>query len=256
MLRRKHQRRHLRTAIFLAVFKHRSHLASALVKTNYRAVPSAAENHVGVKRIGSDVSVFKAPYGVPILRKNLSEVAAAEYACGAAVLLRAINAIRKQIVSGDVVELSRRLVVPRTPALPAIHADDGALINAEQHAGRVSRIDPQHVEVIPAWSAYVCLKRLSAIRGTVERGLGHVEHVRMAGISKDAAEIFAANNARILRALLPSGSAIVRPEEALVKDGIEASPAVARRNSYAHPLAGFFRQPFAPEWLPGGSFIG
>src|SRR6185312_14318565 len=143
--------------------------------------------------------------------------------------------------------LSRRLVVPRTPALPAVDADDGALINAEQHPGRISRIDPQHVEVIPAWSAYVCLKGLSAIRGTVERGLGNIEHVRMLGISKDAAEIFAANNARILRALLPCGSAIVRTEEALVKDGIQASPAVARCNSYAHPLTCFFRQPFGAE---------
>src|ERR1019366_3343529 len=132
-----------------------SDLTRGSIEANNGAVPSAAVNPIGIQRIGRDEGIFKAADGKPILREDFAVIAATENAGGPAVLLRRIDAIRECIVAGDVIELPGRLVVPGTPTLAAIHADDGALVHSQNHARRIVRIDPEGVEVVPAGSSDV-----------------------------------------------------------------------------------------------------
>ena len=80
-------------------------------------------------------------------------IGAAEHCGASAILLRPINDIRKLIVSSHMVDLCRRLVVPRAPGMAAIEADGRSLIGSENHAGRILRIDPKLVIVVSAGRA-------------------------------------------------------------------------------------------------------
>src|SRR6202140_5656727 len=51
-----------------------------------------------------------------------------------AVLLRAVNPIRKSAVHSHVIELPRRLVVPTAPSLAAVSRDHRALVASQNHA--------------------------------------------------------------------------------------------------------------------------
>src|SRR5258707_6016430 len=70
-----------------------------------------------------------------------------------AVLLRAVNPIRKLIVRSHVIELPSRLVVPTAPCFAAIARNHRALIVPQDHPLRLVRIDPQFVIVVAAWFA-------------------------------------------------------------------------------------------------------
>src|SRR4029077_12653798 len=171
-----------------------------------------------MRRIGSDKRVLEAAHRKPILLKDFAIVAATEHAGRTTVLLCSIGAIGKQVVGGDVVELPRRLVVPGTPGLTRVHSDDGSLIHSENHARRISGIDPRDVEIVAAGGSSKRFERLATVGGAIHRGLRYVEHVRISGVDEDPAEIFAANYPRIVSGLLPGRAAVIRAEEPLLQD--------------------------------------
>ena len=157
----------MRDAIFLSAFKDCRNLARCLIQSNHRSVPSAAVNQARMNGIGRDEGILEATGRVPILCQNLAVIAPAGHASGTAILLGCIHSVWKQIVGGDVVELPGRLVVPGTPCISSVNADDRALIHTKNHALGISGIDPGHVEVVPAWSTGKRFKRLAAIHRTI-----------------------------------------------------------------------------------------
>ena len=118
-------------------------------------------------RIGSDERVFEASGRIPILQQDLAIVAAAKHGRGATVLLGCVDAIRKYVVGGDVIELPGGLVIPGTPGFATVHGDDRSLIDPENHAPWILGSDPRHVEIIPTRSSRESFESLAAIGGAI-----------------------------------------------------------------------------------------
>src|SRR6185369_2354149 len=91
-------------------------------------------------------------------------VATALHTRGAALLLPAVNPVRKLIISNDVIKLRGGLVVPGAPRLAAIHTDRSALVCCEEHDVRVVGIDPKRVIVVAARRAFERGPCLAAVR--------------------------------------------------------------------------------------------
>src|SRR5262249_28805791 len=85
--------------------------------------------------------------------------------------------------------LRRRLVVPGTPALPRIHADANSLIGAEDHTRGFGWVDPKCVIVVTARSALQSGESLASVHRAIQGNIGQVDHIRIAGIDYDLAEI-------------------------------------------------------------------
>src|SRR5580693_3069602 len=98
---------------------------------------AAAVDDIGIRAVDDDVAAFFATDGRPIAKSDLAVIAAAGDGGGAAVLLRAVDAVGETIVCGDVIELGRRLIEPGGPCGAAVHADGRALIAAENHTGGI-----------------------------------------------------------------------------------------------------------------------
>src|SRR5215831_19336981 len=201
--------------------------------------------------IRGNEGVFKAADGVPILGKDLAIVAATRHSRGSAILLRPIDTVWKRVIGRDVVELPGRLVVPGAPCPAAIHTDDGSLVNAQNHARRTSRIDPEHVEVVATGRTYVRFKRLSSVGRAIERSLGHVDDIGIIRVHEDSAEVAAADDTGILGRLMPGSSAIVRSEKSLVENCIQAPAISSGGDCNSHSLARLLRQTLAFERRPG-----
>ena len=92
------------------------HLAGAAVE----ARDLAAEDDVGVERIGDGVAILFDADRRPFAESELAVIAAAGDAGGAALLLAAAHAIGKIVVGVDVIHLRGGLVVPGTPGFAAI----------------------------------------------------------------------------------------------------------------------------------------
>ena len=107
------------------------------------------------------------------------------------------------------IHLTCRLIEPFTPSGPTVERDHGALVCAFQDSLRIIWIDPEHVIVFAAWLAFPGREGSAAIEGAIRRGLHHVNHLRVFRIDINATEIPAADNARILRALLPRRAAVI-----------------------------------------------
>ena len=93
------------------------HLSGLRVETEELAAGAAAVNNLRVHRIGKDVTTFAGADRMPIAKSDLAVVAAADHRRRAAVLLRAVDPVRKLIVDRDVIKLRGRLVVPGAPGL-------------------------------------------------------------------------------------------------------------------------------------------
>ena len=163
---------------------------------------------------------------------------------GAAVLLRAVDPVREPVVGGDVVELRGRLVVPGAPGLPAVHADDGALVGAEDHAARIGRIDPQLVVIVAARRALQRQERLSRVGRPVQRHVAGIDRVRILRIHRHAAEVPAALPDPPVRAR-------ARPGRAAVRGGVEAAFLRVHERVYPARVARSKRDPDATEILRG-----
>ena len=101
---------------------------------------------------------------MPFTKRDLSVVAAARDAHGAAVLLAAAHAVREGVVGHHVVQRRGRLREPRAPRLPAVQRHDGALVDDEQHDVGVVRIPPDVLVVVAARRALERHERLRAVR--------------------------------------------------------------------------------------------
>src|SRR6266566_3644977 len=130
VLRRENQRRHLRRVVLVAANEDVHNLSSGLVEAHHAAVPPARVNNIRVQGIGRDVAELEPTNRKPIAKTDLAVIAAAGYGGGAAILLWRVGNIRELIVGDDVIELPRRLVVPRTPRLPSVDANRCALIDS------------------------------------------------------------------------------------------------------------------------------
>ena len=92
----------------------------------------------------------------------------------------------------------------------------------------IAGVDPGHVEIVAAGGSDEGFEGLAAVGGAIHRGLRDVEHVGILGIDEDAAEVFAANHARVLGGLLPGRAAIIRAEEPLVQDRVQTASTGSR----------------------------
>ena len=91
-----------------------------------------ADDNVWIERIGNDVTVFLGRDRFPIAERDLALIAAAFDSDRTAFLLSAVKPIRKRVVGANVIQLRSRLVIPRAPALAAVHSDDRALVRTER----------------------------------------------------------------------------------------------------------------------------
>src|SRR5580692_697469 len=183
-------------------------LPGRLVVTEHSAVPTSGIDEVGIRGIGSDVAELESSRRSPVAISDLAVIAAAGDGGRAAILLRAVNVIRKMLIGADVIELPGRLVVPGTPRVAAVDADDGSLIDSENHVLRVRRIDPEDVKIVSAWGARPSFEGPAAVLRPVHGSLCHVYEVRILGIDKDAAEVAASHDAGVSVAALPTGATV------------------------------------------------
>src|SRR5712691_11402189 len=77
------------------------------------------------------------------------------------------------------VQLRRRLVVPRAPSLSAVDRDHGALIGDEQDDVRIAGVDPEILIIVAAWRALEGHPVLSAVDGLHRDGGGYDHDVRI-----------------------------------------------------------------------------
>ena len=98
------------------------------------AIGAAGINGIGVIGIDYDVAALTSTNRSPVAKGDLSVIATTGGACGAAVLLRTIDMIRKIVIYRHVIELRSRLVVPGAPAFATIGADHRALVAGNGHA--------------------------------------------------------------------------------------------------------------------------
>ena len=90
---------------------------------------------------------------MPVAKRDLAVIAATGDADRTALLLPAANFVRESVHHADVIDLRCGLVVPRTPGLAAIHADQRALIRHQKNDVRIFRIDPQVLIIVAAGRA-------------------------------------------------------------------------------------------------------
>src|SRR5947207_7424621 len=126
---------------------------------------------------------------MPLPERDLTVVAAAHDTDRAALLLAAVHPVGKTTVGRHVVELRRRLVVPRAPAVAAVHRHHRALITRQQDDLGVVRIDPQTMVVVPAGGAPECREGLPAVHGLPRHDVGDVHDVGLGGVDLDLVEV-------------------------------------------------------------------
>ena len=111
------------------------------------------------------------------------------------------------------VKLRGRLVVPRTPRLPAIDGHNRALIADDKNNVWIIRIDPEILVVVTAGRAANAHPGLAAIRRSHGDDARAVHHVRILGIHPWNWKIAAADahrRTRISRSYVPVFSGIIR----------------------------------------------
>ena len=154
---------------------------------------AAAEDDVGIARVGRDVPVLAAHGdGPPVALAQVSVVGSRRRRGRSAVLLRAVDPVRKAIVGGDVVELRGRLVVPGAPGPASVHADHRALIAAQDHAPGIGRIDPELVIVVAAGRALERLEGSTRVGRLVQGRVARIDDVGVVGVDRHAGEVPAA----------------------------------------------------------------
>src|ERR1700681_1693484 len=145
-----------------------------------------------MERVGRGVAVFFHARRMPVAKRDRAVVAARHHAGAAALLLAAVDAVRKTVVGDDVVELRRRLVVPRAPRRAAVHADDRALVAAEQNRARILGRDPDALIVVAARGAARRYELLARGRRLVRGRVRLVAHVTVARLDGESHELVAA----------------------------------------------------------------
>src|SRR5205809_1530068 len=192
---------------------------------------------VGVQRIGSDIAVLLRADGTPLPERDLAVVAAAHDAGGSALLLAAVHAVGELVVGADVVELRRRLVVPRAPRRSPVHRDDGALIAGEQDDVGIVRVDPQTVVVVAPRRTPECGEGPAAVAGLPGYDVRYIQDVGVLRVHLHLVEVaVAAPEPRIRVDEAPMLAPVIGPVHTAALGGPDHrvhAPGLARR----HPQA-------------------
>src|SRR5689334_17832587 len=85
---------------------------------------------------------------MPVAKSDRPIIAATGDADRTALLLAAVQAIRKRVVGTDVIKLRRGLIVPGAPTLPSIDRDDCTLITTEQNDVWIIGVNPNVLIII------------------------------------------------------------------------------------------------------------
>jgi hypothetical protein len=179
----------------------------------------SAVNQPRMAWVGRDVTVFFGSDRMEFAKRNRTVVAAAQHFGASALLLAAEHAIRKAIVRDHVVELRRRLVVPRTPRGAAVDRYGRTLIDAECDRLRIVRIDPHGVVVVAAGRTLDADPRGSAVERTVRRRVRGVDFIAIVRIGRDSREVFGSSaHALFIVRLRPRRAGIARAEDAAAVD--------------------------------------
>src|SRR6185312_10390871 len=227
-------------------------------------VHRAAEDLFGGQRVGGHITALS-PHASAL--PAAAEGGAAAVRPGArrraavivAVLLRAVDPVRRALVGGDGVVLRGRLVVPGRPCLAAVDGGNRSLIAGQHHVVVLDGVDPQLVVIVAAGSAAEGLEVGAAVGGFVDGGVDGVEGVFVLGIHGDGLEVpAAAPDAVVVVHQLPGGAGVVGAVEAAVlgagiHHGVDAV-GVRGRNIHAD-AAGVGRQP-AGQMGPGAAAVG
>ena len=172
----------------------------------------AADDNVWIERIGNDVTIFLRRNRSPVAECDLAFVTAAFDSDRTAFLLTAVKPIRKRVVRADVIQLRRRLVIPRAPALSAIHGDDRALVGPEKNDVGIIRIDPNILVIVATGRAAPAVPGFAAVRRFPTNDAGRVNDLRIFRIEPHHRQIAPANSearARIISCPTPGLAAII-----------------------------------------------
>src|SRR5208283_4657542 len=137
-------------------------------------------------RVHGEVAGFLDARQTPFVKGDFADVAAALGCGAAALLLRAVDPVGKTIVGDDVIELRSRLVVPTAPSLPAVDADDRALIAGQRDGLGIPGIDPDALVVVAAGRAFEAHKGLPGVGGFPCGGVGDIDEVGIVWRNGDA----------------------------------------------------------------------
>src|SRR5689334_8003728 len=129
-------------------------LSGAAIIAEEFSVSAAAIDDVGIGGIRRNITAFTSARGMPVTKCDGAIITAAQDEDAAAILLRAIDVVRKLVVHGNVIKLRRWLVKPTAPGAAAIHTYASALVTAKDHALRVAGINPESVIVVAAGRAF------------------------------------------------------------------------------------------------------
>ena len=193
--RRKHQRLRPHRPNFLVAHRKRRHVlhlpCAPVIFRNLR--PPSPINNVRIKRIRRHISIFNRPHRMPFAVRNLAIIPARGNAHRSALLLPAAHAIRKSLRRANVIHLRRRLVVPGTPSLAAIHRHQRPLIGHQQNNFRIIRIDPKILIIIPARRPANARPGLPTVRRTHRHNARAINHIRIFRVRPRDRQISAAN---------------------------------------------------------------
>ncbi len=210
-------------------------LSRGVVPAQHRAVIAAAVRDVGRAGLRRDERALARGDLAPISQRNAAARNRARPLVRAFVLLRAVNVERKLVVERDVIELTRRLIVFRTPTVAAVGGHHGAAVVALEQDFGIARIDPDNVVVAlrryrsPRAAAVGRLKDavyLRYVRDVLIRRVGENCHVVEGALAQLHLVVHA----------LPRLAAVHGAEHAAVlrlHDGVNAA-GVGRRNRDAH----------------------
>src|SRR5262249_3885196 len=151
----------------------------------------ATVNEIGVEWVRRDVAILLDADRMPVAEGDLSVPTPATHPGRTALLLAAIDPIRKLIVRDDVIELGGGLVVPGTPRLAAVDRDDRSLIRSGEDNLGVVRVDPDGVIIIAARRPTDAGEGRAAVGGAVHGGVGGIDNIWVLGIDFHFGEIAA-----------------------------------------------------------------
>jgi hypothetical protein len=188
--------------------------------------PDATRVHrMVIERIRHDRPPFPPVDGTPVEGRDLAEIAPCSSTDRAGILLCRVHPVGEAVVGRDVVDLLGVLVIPQAPRCAAVERDDRALVVAKDDTVAVRGIDPSCLRIVAPRCPPEPGEGGAAIGGLVRRGVQGVDEVGIRGIDVDAAVVPALPVANALVVgihLAPGGAPVVRSEQAIVGDGVDA----------------------------------